>query len=725
MSLIEELQRRHVVRVGIAYAIAGWLVIQVADVVTESFAAPEWVMKTLIAVVLLGFVIALALAWAFQLSDKGIKRESDATDEPGAPTRPTPKLNTIIIVLLTLAVTFLMYERVSGPSAPGAETREQLVEQPEAQAGRAPQDASVAVLPFINMSGNAENEYFSDGLTETLLHMLAQVKDLKVAARTSSFAFKGKNTDIREIAKQLDVAHVLEGSVQRAGNTVRITAQLIQAADGYHLWSQTFDRQLDDIFSVQDEIARDVASALKGSLLQESQDSAVRGAGTQNTEAYDLYLRGMESYWKEQERSALEAERLMRQAIALDPDFALAWSGLSLAMIQHASLSGSLLENIADECLASARRAVELAPDDPTTLSVLGETLRRVANNLIEAKKYLERAVALHPNNAQALVRLSDVQFSLGEFALSVETASRAMALDPLDFSLKADSTHKFFNVGRLPEAEMLAKAVIDNNPGSVNGLSALGNLYWRSGRHAQALATYQEMLQINPNTAYIIGRISASYRNLEDFESAERWVEKAEAINPELGSRYRVGLCEDQGDTECAIGHLEARLATDKDEEDRIAMQWRIALHKEQWTQALVLLEHSMELARERGSVFYLNWLNLTAGYAADRLERIEQRDAYLAEVLARAEDHYREGSRVQYLFVYRAYAYAIMGDARRCHEALAEAIAQGFRDLPEIRHMGFFDKVLDDPAIKQLLAELEASNKLELQAMHLVDKN
>ena len=714
MDFIEELKRRKVARVGFSYAIAAWVVLQVAALAAESFGAPAWIMKLLLTLAVLGFFAAISMSWAFQWTPSGIHREA-----PGdAGTTPHGGENKRLVLLLSAGLLVTIALLVNGNFVASPDTAASSRDTDMAAAG-----ASVAVLPFVNMSGNAENEYFSDGLTETLLHMLAQVRDLKVAARTSSFAFKGRNTDIREIARQLDVANVLEGSVQRAGQQVRITAQLIRADNGYHLWSRTFDRRLDDIFSVQDEISREVVRALSGSLLQDAGISAPMGTGTSNPEAYDLYLRGREAYWQEKERSALESERLMRRAIALDPDFALAWSGLAETMMQHINLSGGMWEDIDEELLAAARKAVELAPEDSNTLSVLGEVLRRSENNPTQALPYLERAVALNPSNAWALSRLSDVQFGLGEFRASVENASRAMAIDPLDFNLKTRSAHKFFNVGRFHEAELMSRAVIENNPESVNGLSALGNIYWRSGHYAKALAVYQEMLAVNPNTIGLMGRIAQSYRDVQDNDSVLRWLGRAETINPEIGLHNMAGFCEDTGQIACAIENIQALMKVETDQDDRLALEARLARLQGRWQDYLEYLDGAIDRAESRGNRFWSAVLRVEAALAADRLGLDARRDDYARAVLAEADENYAQGSRALYLYAYRAEAYAIMGDVARCHEALAEAIAQGYRDMPEIEHSGYYDKVMDDPAMQQLIAGLRASNQAELQAMLALD--
>ena len=355
-GLFTELKRRKVFRVAVVYAATAFAVLQGADILLPNLGVPDWAMRFLVAVVLLGFPIALVLAWALELRPDGeVKRTEAAAPEAPATVPPLLGKRTLLIAALLVAVGIgLSAGWLFKPSGKSA-SEDQTV------AADAHLTPSLAVLPFVNMSGNEDNEYFSDGLTETLLHKLAQVSGLKVAARTSSFAFKGRNIDAREIADALNVAHVLEGSVQRAGDRVRITAQLIQAVDGYHLWSQVFDRELDDIFAVQDDIAVHVATALRGSLLQEA--LVVEDGSTENLEAYDFYLRGRAALYDRNADRLREAVRLMRRAIALDPEFALAWAGLSEALEDEAIFEGRRRELYdSDEFLESARTAVRLAP---------------------------------------------------------------------------------------------------------------------------------------------------------------------------------------------------------------------------------------------------------------------------------------------------------------------------------------------------------------------------
>ncbi len=317
MSLFAELKRRNVFRVGAAYVVVAWLLVQVADLLFPIFGAPEWTLRIFVIVLALGLPLALLFAWAFELTPDGVKREKDI-DRSASITRSTGrKLDFVIIAALVVALGYFIWERQARVETP----------QPDAQASVASK-RSIAVLPFVNMSADPENEYFADGLSEELLNQLAQIPDLQVAGRTSSFSFKGKNEDLRVIGNTLNVGNLLEGSVRRQGNTVRVTAQLIRVDDGFHLWSNSYDRSMDDVFVIQDDIASNVANALK-IVLDDDSWQRMQQAGVRNVDAFVEFQKGRELF--DQAHSGSDLMPKLREgivhfdrAIALVPDFAAA-----------------------------------------------------------------------------------------------------------------------------------------------------------------------------------------------------------------------------------------------------------------------------------------------------------------------------------------------------------------------------------------------------------------
>jgi len=331
MSFFAELNRRNVVRVGIAYLVIGWVLAQVAEFAFENFGAPEWVLKTFVAALLLGLPIAVLFAWAYEMTPEGIKREKDVDRSQSITGVTGRKLDRVIIGLLVVAVGYFLWERQAGVQPIDTSGVEALATQevdlnPEVDAG--PKQRSIAVLPFVNMSSDQEQEWFSDGLTEEILNALARTPDLLVAARTSSFKFKGSNEDIPTIAKALGVAHILEGSVRSGGDQLRVTAQLIRASDGFHLWSQTYDRNPEDVIAIQEDIAIEIATALETAMDPEELARMV-SSGTSSVPAYNAYLEGLaidsSTISTGDTYSFLRARDAYNRAVELDPEYSSAY----------------------------------------------------------------------------------------------------------------------------------------------------------------------------------------------------------------------------------------------------------------------------------------------------------------------------------------------------------------------------------------------------------------
>lgn len=336
MSLFEELKRRNVFRVVAAYVVMSWLLLQVADVVLEAFEVPDWTSRFLILALAIGLVPVAVFSWIFEMTPEGIKKESEVDRDHSVTHSTGRRLNYLTIAMVVAGVIFVLYQSQTEPVPAAPEPAVAQVESatttpPAASPADAAVSRSIAVLPFVNMSADPENEYFADGLSEELLNQLAQLPDLQVAGRTSSFSFKGKNEDLRKIGATLGVANVLEGSVRRQGEQVRVTAQLIRVGDGFHLWSNTYDRKMDDVFAIQDDISTSVASALK-IVLDESARQRMQQAGVRNVDAFVEYQKGAELFAHAhggEDMMALLREGVVHfdRAIELVPEFGAAyWS---------------------------------------------------------------------------------------------------------------------------------------------------------------------------------------------------------------------------------------------------------------------------------------------------------------------------------------------------------------------------------------------------------------
>ncbi|MBT8067384.1 MAG: tetratricopeptide repeat protein [Gammaproteobacteria bacterium] len=460
-SLFAELKRRNVFRVGVAYVVAAWVIAQVADLVLENIGAPSWVMQSLLLLMTLGFVAALIIAWAYEITPEGIKRESEVVRSESITHETSKRLNIITIGLLLFAIGFMMVDRFwleNTPPEPvqprsasvdidGVGSRNQ-----STQGLNVADEKSIAVLPFVNMSSDKEQEYFADGISEEILNALVKATGLRVSGRTSSFSFKGKDANIQEIGRILNVAHVLEGSVRKQGNQVRITAQLIKADDGFHLWSETYDRSLENIFDVQDDISRQVTSELR-ILLKLDDQSRLANALTANMDAYDLFLRGRDYIGKRIDDNLPIGISLLEEAVELDPEFAEAWAALAEAEAVLPNYTGTDHLEGDKRALQHARIASELNPALALPHAVVG-LVNLGQGRVLEALRALDKAHEMEPNNVSVLRWRGTISQSLGHFEDAAAYYDRALTLDPMS---RTDSFNKAVNalvLGDLDEAE-------------------------------------------------------------------------------------------------------------------------------------------------------------------------------------------------------------------------------------------------------------------------------
>ena len=420
MSFFNELKRRNVIKVSIAYVVVAWIILQVADVFLNNLEAPEWVFKVLLLVLLIGLPATVLFSWVFDWTPSGLRR----TDAPG-----------------------------SG-SVLGAP-----------DSAIVPSRASVAVLPFVNMSGDPDNEYFSDGLTEELLNVLAKISALKVAARTSSFHFKGQTGNVAEIGRRLGVASVLEGSVRQSGSRVRITAQLINTADGYHLWSETFDRELDDIFAVQDEISSSVADALQVRLLATEVDQGVIG-GTSNADAFQAYLLGVHHLNRGDYEDALRAAMAaFHKALEIHPDYAKAYVGLARAWSRMAQNSFVSYEEGLGNMEAAANKALELAPNLAEGYLMLGQLFFAHRQDLQSAREAFDTALELNPGNAEVQMEHARIRCYQGQFDKATAAARKVLELDPVSLTANHFLGHVLYFSRRYDEAIAALRHTLEMEP--------------------------------------------------------------------------------------------------------------------------------------------------------------------------------------------------------------------------------------------------------------------
>ena len=463
MGLLAELKRRNVIKVGAGYLVVAWLLIQVSATVAPQLQLPEWAPRLITLILLLGFPVALVLAWLLERTPEGIKVEPASVGNK--------RIFVVAAVLAALAIAWYWRGRPS-PEESGVGA------------------SSIAVLPFVNMSGEADNEYFSDGISEEILNVLARVPELSVAARTSSFQFKGEKRDVAQIAEKLKVRMVLEGSVRKQADRVRITAQLIDAKSGFHLWSETYDRDLKDIFAIQDEIARAIGQELQVRVLGKAGGNTAVSA-TRNVDAHDLYLRGLSLWQVREEKELYAAIDAFERAIAADPKFTEAWGGLALA---YAVLPAYTARTTYDAAFATgldaAQRALALDPTMPEPYAAMGNMAGQDGRKGT-AVPLLRRAVLLKPSFATAHQWLGTQLVESGETEAGIASLQRAAELDPRSLIVASNLASMLSIAGRDADAIAACMPTLEYAPDSILCTSIIGLSYLILGKRELARPFY------------------------------------------------------------------------------------------------------------------------------------------------------------------------------------------------------------------------------------------
>jgi TolB-like protein/Tfp pilus assembly protein PilF len=597
-SFVSELKRRNVFRVAVLYGVVAWVLIQVVDVVMPRLGIPEWGVTLVIVLLVIGFPVAMIFAWAFELTPEGIKRTGEVDPEASITPHTGQKLNNLIIGVLGVAVAYLLVDKFYLSDAPEPGTARETVQVTES-----PALTSIAVLPFADMSPDKDQEYFTDGISEELLNLLAKIPDFKVAGRTSSFAFKGKNDDLRIIGEKLGVATILEGSVRKQKDQIRVTAQLIKVDDGYHLWSETYDRRLDDVFAIQDEIATEVVGALKQTLLGEEDRAVIDSAPkTQNTEAYTAYLRGKHIMRIRNEENLYKALREFRHATEVDPQFAPAWAGVANAYSLLANYEYRTDAEVLPLAKDAAEKALALDPNLGEAWAAKGLMLMQQRGTVEESIEVLEKAVHLSPSNAESVMWLAGELEAAHEYEKSMEAYEKAYAIDPLfpvllsNLVLNASAmgdrqaTARYlaelesvapdalttyrarsivaWNLGQMDESFRVLREAYDKGIVDMFSLGVLADLSLTYGDTSQAERYATEMRRINPLSAWAT-TVEASVLHKAGLErEAARLLDSALLKQPddEELAAAAAALAIDRGDTEAARRYLDVGLKSDPD---------------------------------------------------------------------------------------------------------------------------------------------------------------
>ncbi len=697
----DELRRRRVAKASAIYAVVAWAVIEAASVILPALNLPDWTVTFVVVLALLGFPVVLVFSWIFDFTGDGVVRTPAANGSAagGVPAQGRV-IDFVVIAVLLGVIGWLGWERAFD----------------DRPADPATTFDSIAVLPFINMSGDADNEYFSDGLAEELLNALVGVQGLRVAARTSSFQYKGRNLDVREIGKALGVDTVLEGSVRKSGDRIRVTAQLIRATDGFHLWSQTYDRDLEDVFAVQDEITLAIVDALE---LQLGTSARARQSArhTDSIEAYEAYLRGRFEMHKRTADSLVSATEDFRRAIELDRNYAAAHSGLADTWVLRSSYGGVDGQEALRQAEPLARRAVELDPNLAEAQASMGFVLAQKAEFADTAIEHYRKAIELNPSYSPAYHWLGLALQQQARFSEAAEVMRKAIAIDPRYATGKRALLSALRNIDANDEADALARRLAVEHPDDPLVFYGLGGDAQRMNRPVDALRHYAHALELDPTNITV--RISVAYLLLQlgAVDRADEQVAIVRRLQP-----AHSGLDSWALDRALFTGDLTAyeREATEFLETIPAGLQRNAfacnmyqnlrAMEKTlEWCQAAL-----KEAGWQPGGAVPPGWIN--AGAAVMLAARITDDQTLVAKLQPAVNQELQrmlsaglsEGGLRWAIELFDIHAGIDKRD--EFFTAFAEEVARGNWSPTVLRQVPLFDPVREDPRFEQMVAEVEA---------------
>lgn len=533
MSLLSELNRRNVFRVIVLYVVSGWVILQAADVLSAILPVPEWTGTFVFLLLALAFPMVVIFSWVYEITPEGIKREQSVDPEASITHVTGRRLDIIIGVIATLAIVVVIIDRMVPESHEVVESSEVVDPvEPVEPAGLQPSvgDDTIAILPFDDMSETGDQAYFSDGLAEELLNLLAKLPELKVASRTSSFSFRDTGADIRTIAAQLGVRYILEGSVRKQGDRIRITTQLIDAETDFHVWSEVYEREQNDVFAIQDDIAENVVSALQLVISNQSQNMLSRKS-TEDIDAFEAYLRGKSFLRMPASGETLaSAEANFRKAIELDASYADAHAGLCDTYRERFQVTKDMTAFEGAE--AACNRALALSPNEPPVLISLGQ-LYRLSGEDFRAEQNFLRAIELDDRAAEAydgLARTYEQQNRLDDAQAAFQ---RAIDIQPGYWRAHMKMGSFLFRIGRSDEALSYMREAVDLSPNNARALNNLGSTLYMLGAFDSARDAWYRSLQINPTPIAFSNLGTASFY-LQDFQQAAAMYSRAVELTPD-----------------------------------------------------------------------------------------------------------------------------------------------------------------------------------------------
>ncbi len=496
-----ELKRRNVYKIAVAYVVAGWALAQGIAQVFPVFDIPNWVVRLIVLLIVIGFPIALILAWAFELTPEGLKRTEDVDLVEQGRSRNRAWIY-VVLIGGVVSIGLFFVGRYTAPKAKESISAEK----------------SIAVLPFENLSGDPNNAYFTEGIQDEILARLSKIGELKVISRTSTQKYKSAPDNLREIAHQLGVTHILEGTVQKAADQVRVNIQLINATTDAHLWAEIYDRKLTDIFDVESDIAKTIAETLKAKLTG-SESHAVAAHPTDNAAAYQLYLRGRYFWSKRTGDNLPKSIKFFEEALALDERYALAYAGLGQAYLLLPSYTGAAWKDSFVKAKANAQKALELDGSLAEPHAGLGEVACQFDLNLTQSAKELRRAIELNPNYATAHSWLGRTLLAAGRFDEAISEIRRAIELDPFSVVINSQLAYVYVVARHADEAMDLARKIIAMEPSFYWGHSLLGRALQQNGDLVEAISEMEKARELDedPQTRAWLAHAYAAAGRKED----------------------------------------------------------------------------------------------------------------------------------------------------------------------------------------------------------------
>ncbi len=535
-NFFAELKRRNVYKVAVAYAVASWLLIQIATQVFPFFEIPNWAVRLVVLLLVLGFPVALILSWAFEITPEGIKLESEIEPNKSIKRGTGRKIVAVTIALAIVAAGLFVYQLVGRDGWARRSYDSEAAENGRPGGLSLPiPNKSIAVLPFDNLSRDPDNAYFCEGVQDEILTRLAKVADLKVISRTSTQQFKSAPENLPQIAKQLGVAHVLEGSVQRANDQIRVNVQLINALTDAHLWAETFDRKLTDIFAVESEIAKTIADTLQAKL-SGSEQHAIAARPTENTEAHQLYLKGR-FFWNKRTGNDLKKSLdYFEQAIAADPNYALAYAGIADAYVFLPGYTAGTPKDCYPKAMAAAKKALELDDTLAEAHTTLALAIWYYDFDFSQANREFQRAIELNPNYATGHQQYANNTLSaLGRFDEAIAEGKRAVELDPLSLVINADLGMNYYYARRYDEAITQLRKTLEMDPGYYYAHVDLGQVLAAKRAFGEAISEYQKARALNDDP-FVLGLLGHAYASSGNKTEALKILDQLKEVS---GQRY------------------------------------------------------------------------------------------------------------------------------------------------------------------------------------------